>query len=240
MNFKTLIPTTLGALTLLSSPMVSAADVSYGVQAGLAKPFGDVRDFVDKTGFTVGGFAQFDLGNGHNIRARIDTFQTKQTQSEDFSVPGMAITGSVSDSRKVSCLAIGADYVRYVRRDQDKGLYLLAGLGLSSNLLSNDLAIQLPLDPANVTRIGISQTPKSTQLYLNLGLGYQFNAHFGLEAGYRVTAAGNHEHTPTVSLSGLPAGAPANLESTINASIPPVHMDMKGVGFFSVSLVARF
>jgi|GEM_PF-693994 hypothetical protein len=189
----------LPALALLSAALagassLSAQDVKFGLQAGAAFPSSDLGDLVDnKAGFTVGGFAVFDLKNGHAIRPRLDYahFQGSQGGAGTIDMDGTSVNVAGNVTVKADTISAGADYLYYFEREIRKGFYVLGGLGVSYNKISVDASGTVSSGGVTVPA-SLSTSANSTQPYGNVGVGYQFSPNFGLEARFNVTQYKNN------------------------------------------------
>jgi hypothetical protein len=156
-------------LAMLASPSLSATEVQFGVQGGLALPMGDLSDAAS-LGLGFGGHGRYDLGSGHGLMGRVD-----------FTFFGQKGGLSTTD------LGIAMDYTYHLDRHR-RGVYLLAGVSLqdysfsrsghsfSRNGLGVDLGAGFDVDrnlgfQARVTTHNIDS---ATFTALNLGVTYTF------------------------------------------------------------------
>jgi len=210
MYLKQALLPALGLFALAPGSSLSAAETTHGGQVSLAFPTGDMKDrFQAKTGFTLGLNSVVDFKNGHALRPRLDFMQSAgKQQAFEVSIPAsgspfqvLFFTGGATV--KTTALSVGVDYLYYVSGATDQGLYLVAGTGVSFNRATLNVAA---LAGGGLATAYGSGTLRSTAPYLNAGLGYQFNKHFGVEAGYRFTRIASQDMT--LSVHGAAAGQP--------------------------------
>ena len=113
--------THIALVAILASGMaLSAQEIKFGFQAGIASPMGDLKTAVDsKTGFSVGANMLIDMGSGFAIVPRLDMTQFKSD------IDGCDL--------KFTTTAVIVDFNYFVSGKANNGFFLLAGLGYSSN-----------------------------------------------------------------------------------------------------------
>lgn len=187
MNIKHRLLPALGLAAMVASPTLHAADFNFGAQAGMVSAQGDLKARLNaKNGFTLGGHALIAFEHGHAIRPRIDFTQLKGTKQVSASLNVNASTPmqvGATQRGKATSLTLGTDYLYFVERTPDQGLYLVAGAGLSFNKATVDLGLE-----AGPVAGGATVSVQSVLPSLNLGVGYQFNKTIGVEAGYRISS----------------------------------------------------
>ena len=142
------------ATVLWTGAALAAADTSFGLQAGVLMPTGDLAKLTgDSVGMSIGAHLLVDLGGGHTVRPRLDF----------ASFPGQ--TGYF----KFQSFSGGADYVYFTQAKLNQGYYLVAGAGIAANSYET-------FEPL--------YSRSYNNPYLALGAGYQFNARIGLEFRY--------------------------------------------------------
>jgi hypothetical protein len=151
-------------LALLATAALSAADFTGGAQVGAAFPLSDLKTLTDKSitgyGFL---FGRCDLGNGHNLRAKLDYSSVSGHPSSSSDLP--SLLGS-----KASSTGFAVDYLYYLDQTSAHGVYFGAGLGVARQ------QVQLS-NP--VTGASVSSTATSGLGELNVG--YQFNHNWNVE-----------------------------------------------------------
>ena len=227
---KHLIPLTLGLFAFSAGSPLFSEDIKLGAQIGAGFPTGTLHTLVDgKAGFTAGAFALVDLREGRAIRPRLDYFHWRGTQPVLVPVnffPGAPSPATAAQTTRVTCWSLGADYLRFLEGHTNEGVYLLAGLGISSNQREADVT----LNSATLSGSG-SRSQRSTRLALNVGAGYQFNPTFGAEAGYRLTSLGSPDvAVPVTNTVG-------GVGTTYNAT---ALQSGKDIGFWSLGVTVRF
>jgi len=99
---------------------LSAQDVQFGVQGGIALPAADMSNKAS-LGLTAGGHARWDFSQGHGLMARADL--------NLFTSNG---------GNNVTALGVAADYTYHLER-RPAGFYCLAGLNQESFRTSPDV-----------------------------------------------------------------------------------------------------
>jgi len=99
---------------------LSAQDVQFGVQGGIALPAADMSNKAS-LGLTAGGHARWDFSQGHGLMARADL--------NLFTSNG---------GNNVTALGVAADYTYHLER-RPAGFYFLAGLNQESFRTSPDV-----------------------------------------------------------------------------------------------------
>lgn len=117
-------------------------------------------------GYGAGLQTSFDLGLKGAIVPRLDYLHTSDSDS----------MSGVSLSTHSDIVSVGADYDYFLGADPDHGFYLLGGAGVA---FAN---IQVSASAAGQSA---STRSHQTLLYPELGAGYLFNRHVGLEVLYK-------------------------------------------------------
>lgn len=170
----------LVGLAALTAPALQAAGPTFGLQAGLALPSGDLKDTFDSVArINLGLHMNVDLGQGHVLRPRLErtAFGKSETTTN--------LVGSRRDERRAALTTFGADYLYHLEGQTSRGLYALAGAGLCSSKLTREVHITSILGTADE-----AHTFNSTKPYFCFGAGYQFNKHWGTEV--RMNFAKHH------------------------------------------------
>jgi hypothetical protein len=119
MRMKTLFPSLILATAMLP---LAAQQTEAGIQGSLLFPQSDLRSAVNgRVGFEIGVHGAIDLGEGNEVRPRID-----YTRYDGGSFSASALSGSTL----VEAIGIGADYLRYME-GRRRGLYAVAGIELN-------------------------------------------------------------------------------------------------------------
>jgi len=165
------------AASLLAAQPVSAQEVRYGFQATIAKPEGDLSTAMDgQVGFGLGIHALIDLKGGHAILPRLDYTTYKHSSN------GL--------DENVKVLSLGADYDYFTGGKANAGFYLLGGLGYAST-------------KDELTFPGGSAQETKGSLYMNLGAGWDFSPHVGVELRYNHSTIS--ESTGSIAVPSLQA-----------------------------------
>jgi len=187
----------LAALLAMGGPALKAGEgTRYGFAVSLNLPANDLKtDTNDKAGAGVAFQVTFDLGSGHAIRPRagVNLFRVA-----DHKQPG-------SDYRVGTNLVnagIGADYLYYFNGRTSKGLYAIGGLSVEGWAV--DLS-HYSSSGNGTSSYSHRTTHQKNSLGVALGLGYQVNAWFGVEARY---AYSQYEGAKDVPLAGNAFDAP--------------------------------
>ncbi len=184
-------------LSLGVQPLRAGDKVKFGAAATLALPTADLKaDTNDKVGYGAAFQVTFDLGRGHALRPRADVtvYDVKERR-----VPG-------TDSREYTELVsygLGADYLYYFGGRLDRGLYAIAGLGVQH---WNVAITTHDGDGNNMKSYSYDSSRRKTTLGGALGLGYQVNTWFGVEARYATAA---YEGAQGVALADSTAQTPS-------------------------------
>lgn len=169
----------LAAATLFLSqgatPLRAGDTVKIGGAIALALPTSDLKgDTHNKVGYGAAFQVTFDLGKGHALRPRADLFV--------FDVKEGRLPGT--DRREVTELVnagLGVDYLYYFGGKTDRGLYAIAGLSLQDWNVSTTTHDWDDHGSGDTTQ---KVSHRRTALGGTLGLGYQVNSWFGVEALY--------------------------------------------------------
>ncbi len=196
MSNRTALILTATALFLSSGaqPLQAGDKVKFGGAAILALPTSDLKsDTNDKPGFGAAFQVTFDFGKGHALRPRADVvvYDVKKRR-----LPG-------TDSREYTELVsygLGLDYLYHFGGRTDRGLYAIAGLGVQH------WNVSITTHDGDMDHYAYDTSRKKTTLSGALGLGYQVNTWFGLEARY---ATASYEGTRDVALVDSTAQTPS-------------------------------
>ncbi len=153
------------ALAVAASPALVAQDLTGGLQAGLAKPFGDFESknpygVKDGNGVQFGGHLNFHFNRQHALRLHLDTF--------GFSGDSVRDGGQYRDNT-YGVLQFGADYVLTFNNPSRGPLFLA---GVTVNKVKAKATWDF-LPDAEATQNG--------RLGIRVGGGYAFNHWFSLE-----------------------------------------------------------
>lgn len=171
--FRTLL--TLPLLALAGAHSLQAGDrVAYGGAVSLNLPQGELK--TDTHGKVGGGLAfqvAFDLGGGHLLRpkAEVNAFRVKDVKRSG---------SDTHDTVDLTGLGLGADYLYYLGGNARRGAYVLGGLSVQRW----EVDYGTYAHQGNNASMSNESTRHRTSLGAALGLGYQVNSWFGLEARY--------------------------------------------------------
>jgi hypothetical protein len=153
---------------------LSAQDLNrttYGLSVQLNTPMGDLRDDTDKgLGIGASALVQWNLGQGHAIRPRLDFNVFNVSQYEPSH-------SNYRESRNLTAIGIGVDYLYYLS-DSPRGLYITGGASVT----------RWDLSYTTSDRVGSSYSSSydssrnTTSLGLAGGVGWQFTRVIGVEA----------------------------------------------------------
>lgn len=176
----TTLSTRLGAHRLALLPLLLTLPLgaqasnrpTFGFSAQLNVPMGDLKEDTNKSVGAGSSFlVQWDLGQGHALRPRLDV--------NLFNVSAYSPSNNYRESRTLSAVGLGADYLYYVD-GTPKGLYLTAGLGVTRW----DLTYTSSDRSGNTYTASYDSSKNTTSLDLALGLGWQFTRVVGLEGRF--------------------------------------------------------
>lgn len=153
------------ALAVATAPALVAQEITGGIQAGLAKPFGDFESkepygVKDGTGVQFGGHLNFHFNPQHTLRLHLDTF--------GFAGDSVRDAGQYRDNT-YGVLQFGADYV-HTFGTLNRGPLFLAGVTVNKVKAKAEWDF---LPDAEATQSG--------RLGIRVGGGYVFNNWFSLE-----------------------------------------------------------
>lgn len=178
-----------------AAPMRAGDRVRIGGAAFLALPTSDLKtDTNDKVGYGAAFQLTFDLGKGHAIRPRADVLVHDVKERR------------VSDDRETTELVgygLGADYLYAFGGDVSRGLYAIAGLEVQH---WNVAITTHDWDGSRMNRYSYETSRRKTSLAGALGLGYQVNTWFGVEARYTTAS---YEGARGVALGDSTAETPS-------------------------------
>jgi len=161
---------TVLSLVLLASTMMPAQTAMFGFQATVAKPSGDVgdRNWIDgKLGVGLGAHALIPLRGGGALVPRIDYTMYKNDWTSD---------AQVREEEKINILSAGMDFHYYFSGQANEGFFVLAGLGYASGKFDSSYSL-------NGLDMSVSATKGA--IYVQGGLGVQFNPLMGIEFSYQ-------------------------------------------------------
>jgi hypothetical protein len=148
--------------------------VAFGGAVSLNLPQGELKtDTHDKVGGALAFQVAFDLGSGHLLRpkAEVNLFRVKDVKRSG---------SDTRDTVELTGLGLGVDYLYHFGGNARQGAYALGGLSVQ----------RWEVDYGSYSHQGSSSsmsteaTRRRTSLGAALGLGYQVNSWFGMEARY--------------------------------------------------------
>jgi hypothetical protein len=156
---------------MLAALPALAQTTTFGLQAGLATPGGDMTNQVSKgSALALGIQVRVPFRGGHAIVPRIDHVTFKG----DRYYPNPSYTGSVAEHAEQKLTSFGVDYNWFATRRTGEGFYLATGLGVlqkqDSYSLSAGYTYAAGYDP-NATK---------TRPYVSFGLGGVIARHVDL------------------------------------------------------------
>jgi hypothetical protein len=169
---------------------LAAEAPQLGVQALGSWPTGSMRSrFASDTGYGLGVFATWETGPGKAVRLAYDGiwYPTEKNAAPIPGVPlaSLASPGSERDHRSHS---LTAQYLYYPATDIE-GFYYKVGLGAMNYLTKVKSTLTYPASP-NVDVTTLEES--GTKLACLAGLGYDFNAKWGVMAQYSFITVNNH------------------------------------------------
>jgi hypothetical protein len=169
MKFVALLPL---VLTLpLCAQASSRPTIGFSVQ--INAPTGDLKTDTDKgLGGGLSFLTQWNLGNGHALRPRLDLNVFNVSQYEPSH-------SNYRESRNLSAAGLGVDYLYYVS-GMPRGFYFTAGAGVTRW----DLSYTTSDRNGNSFNNSYDSNKNTTSLSLAAGLGWQFTRVIGLEARF--------------------------------------------------------
>ncbi|HJV22279.1 MAG TPA: hypothetical protein VJ570_06270 [Holophagaceae bacterium] len=190
---------TLLVLPLLASagihPLRAGDKVAFGGAVSLNLPQGDLKtDTHDKVGGGLAFQVTFDLGGGHLLRpkAEVNLFRVKDARRAGT---------DTHDTVDLTGVGLGVDYLYPFGGDARRGAYALGGLSVQR--WEVDYGTYTHTSDTSATSNETAR--RRTALGATLGLGYQVNAWFGLEARY---AYSRYEGSRDATLADSTPGAP--------------------------------
>jgi len=186
----------LSLLALTAVLPLSAGDrVAFGGAVSLAFPQGELKtDTHDKVGGALAFQVTFDLGGGHRLRPKAEATLYRV---KDVRRPG----SDTHDTVDLTGAGLGVDYLFALGGGGGRGAYLLGGLSVQR--WEVDYGTYAHTSSSSST--SSETTRRRTSLGAALGLGYQVNAWFGLEARY---AHSRYEGSRDAVLADSTPGAP--------------------------------
>ncbi|MDR3671174.1 MAG: outer membrane beta-barrel protein [Holophaga sp.] len=160
---------------LLAGSALGAADLSWGLQLSMAAPVGDLKSMTNSNlGGDLKGYGLVDLGQGHTLRPQLDALAFSGKPGTLATPYGnLKLNNGTID---VTMASLGADYLYFINGDPGKaGAYGGAGMDVSVNKVK-------------VSNSATSVNATSTKAAYSLVGGYQFNAHWNVEASYRYSS----------------------------------------------------
>jgi len=146
---------------------------TYGFAVQLNSPVGELKEDTDKNlGAGASFLIQWNLGNGHALRPRLDLNVFNVSQYEPSH-------SNYRESRDLSAVGVGVDYLYYLN-GTPKGLYVTAGAGVTRWDLSYTTSDRV----GNSFSTSVDRNKNTTSLGLAAGLGWQFTRVIGLETRF--------------------------------------------------------
>jgi len=187
------------AFALLTVTAMQAQESRFGFQATASQPKGDVgnQDWMDsKIGYGVGVHVLADMGGGFALVPRADYTVYKNDR---------AVDAFIDQNDKVRILSGGLDFNYYLSGETSHGLYFLAGAGYAS----------AKFDTTYVSGSeSLNAAGTKGALYLQGGLGMQFNPHFGIECRYQSIKFKDVE-TTFLGVTGMQDVASPSLQASL-------------------------
>jgi hypothetical protein len=192
----------LAVLLALGNPALQAGEkTKYGFAVSLDLPTNGLKsDTNDKIGAGAAFQVTFDLGAGHAIRPQFDVHVF---QVAEYKQPG----SDYRENTNLVNVGIGADYLYYFNGRTNKGLYAIGGLSFENWQVEFNTFDKSGNGTTNYTQ---RTTHRKSSLGGALGLGYQVNTWFGVEARY---AYSQYEGTKGVPLAGSTSDSPSATRS---------------------------
>jgi opacity protein-like surface antigen len=146
---------------------------TFGLSVQLNSPVGNLQTDTDKgLGAGLSFLMQWNLGNGHALRPRLDL--------NVFNVSEYSPSHSnYRESRNLSAAGLGLDYLYYIS-GTPRGLYFTAGAGVTRW----DLTYTTSDRNGNSYNTSYDSNRNTTSLALAGGLGWQISRVIGLEARF--------------------------------------------------------
>ena len=158
----------------MAGPSAHAVDLGFGGEFGLSSRPSDLHAYLGQNpGYGLGLNMLIDFGQGNVLRPRMDAWLSKKS----LTVVTTAFITKVRNQAEWESL--GLDYLYYLDRNVNNGGYLMLGAGL----VAGQIAVELP----TATGSWLNASETSTRRYTNLGLGYQWNSVWGIEARYTIS-----------------------------------------------------
>ena len=160
---------------LLALPLSAQASnrPTIGFSAQLNSPTGNLQTDTDKSlGAGLSFLMQWNLGNGHALRPRLDVNVFNVSQYEPSH-------SNYRESRNLSAVGLGMDYLYYLS-GTPRGLYFTAGAGVTRW----DLSYTTSDRNGNNYATSYDSTRNTTSLALAAGLGWQITRVIGVEARF--------------------------------------------------------
>jgi opacity protein-like surface antigen len=169
MKYLTLLP------LVLTLPLCAQASnrPTFGLSVQLNSPVGNLQTDTDKSlGAGLSFLMQWNLGNGHALRPRLDlnVFNVSQYSPDN---------SNYKESRNLSAAGLGLDYLYYFS-GTPRGLYFTAGAGVTRW----DLSYTTSDRNGNSYNTSYDSNKNTTSLSLAAGLGWQITRVVGLEARF--------------------------------------------------------
>lgn len=127
-------------------------------------------------GFGLGVQTAFDLGKGSAIVPRLEYLHA--TDSKTVAASPSNLDLNATDN----IFSLGVDYNYFITGKTGKGLYVLGGLGIANGNLRVT---------GSGPGVSAATTSNQTRLYPEVGVGYEFTRHLGLEAIYKALNFGD-------------------------------------------------
>lgn len=168
---------------LLASAPLQAERPRFGFQGTFSLPKGEAGDFVsNEWGAGLGAHAEFRFGDAQGLVVRAD-YMAFRGETDTFWKTGLGAP-NMRDTF-MGCITLGADYTFALTGDNQKGFFLLGGLG--------GMRVELDTDMDNN-----SATGEGTSLYFDVGFGYRIGV-----AVFQIRAM-HSSLSPTWTITGPP------------------------------------
>lgn len=192
------ISTGLLALGLL--PLSGKEAPRFGLQGGIVLPQGDLKQGVDsKQGLTLGAHCTFDLGNGFEVRPRVDYLQFPSWKRSS-SYTSFGTTYWDNSSTQFSHTAIGVDGIVHPAENQ-KAFYLVGGISYIA--WKGEYAGSFGMSGAGGnTAISESESRTWNKPGFSIGVGYLVGTRGFLEARYTMSKIGDDDSSANLLVFG--------------------------------------
>ena len=183
----------LGRQALLSGAacLALAADrPQFGVQGLGSWPTGSMRgNMSSDNGYGLGLFVGCEAGPGREWRLAYDgVWYPKDRHAAQVAGVPAGYLAAPDASRESRTHALTAQYLRFLANDAE-GLYYKLGLGAMNYLTRVETTLAFPASGSTSLTV-LEET--GTRLACLAGVGYEFNAHWGVLAQYTFIPVNNH------------------------------------------------